>query len=187
MLTNLLVGHKVRLTALDKKDIPTLMRWHQDTAYLRLQDSRPALPRTEATTAAWLDEVDQSKDGFTFAVRLLDNNALIGTAGLDEIEWPHQVGEFFIGIGERQNWRQGYGADASRLVLAYAFEELNLHRVQLTVFSYNEAAIALYEKMGFKREGVFRQFLQRDGQRDGQRHDMYLYGLLRPEWETALY
>ena len=45
--------------------------------------------------------------------------------------------------------------------------------------SSNERAIALYEKAGFRREGVFREF----GQRDGRRYDMYLYGLLRPEWE----
>jgi RimJ/RimL family protein N-acetyltransferase len=52
--------------------------------------------------------------------------------------------------------------------------------VQLTVFSYNLRAIALYEKIGFKREGVYRECLHRDG----RRHDMILYGILRPEWEA---
>ena len=85
MLTNLLAGHKVYLTALDKADVSTLVRWHQDTAYLRLQDSRLAQPHSEAATAAWLDEIDQSKNSFTFAIRALDNDALIGTAGVDEI------------------------------------------------------------------------------------------------------
>jgi RimJ/RimL family protein N-acetyltransferase len=65
-----------------------------------------------------------------------------------------------------------------RLALDYAFSELNLHRVQLTVFAYNARAIALYEKLGFVREGVYREFLHRDG----VRYDMYLYGLLRREW-----
>ncbi len=67
-----------------------------------------------------------------------------------------------------------------RLLLTFAFDELNLHRVQLTVFSYNRPAIALYEKLGFQREGTFREFLQRDG----RRHDMFLYGLLRREWQA---
>ena len=180
MLANLLTGQKVRLTALDKKDVPTLVRWHEDTAYMRLQDSRPALPRSATCIAEWLDEIAKSKDGVTFAISPREGDALLGTAGLDEIEWPHQVGDFFIGIGERQNWRQGYGCEATRLVLDCAFRELNLHRVQLAVFAYNTAAIALYEKVGFQREGVFREFLQRDG----ERHDMYLYGLLRREWEA---
>ena len=57
---------------------------------------------------------------------------------------------------------------------------MNLHRVQLTVFAYNERALALYERLGFQREGVYREFIQRDG----VRYDMYLYGLLRREWEA---
>ena len=75
----------------------------------------------------------------------------------------------------------GYGREAIELTLKFAFHELNLHRIQLTVFSYNERAIALYESFGFKREGVFREHLQRDG----RRYDMYLFGLLRHEWELT--
>ncbi len=67
------------------------------------------------------------------------------------------------------------------LILRFVFHELNLHRIQLTVFSYNERAVALYENLGFTREGVYREHLQRDG----QRHDMYLYGLLRREWSEG--
>jgi RimJ/RimL family protein N-acetyltransferase len=85
-----------------------------------------------------------------------------------------------IAIGDRANWARGYGYDAGELALAFAFDELNLHRVTATVFSYNERSIALVEKLGFRREGAFREFLQRDG----ERHDMLLYGLLRPEWEA---
>jgi len=84
-----------------------------------------------------------------------------------------------IGLGP-DHWDQGYGQEAMRLLLAFGFQELNLYRVQLTVFSYNPRAIRVYEKLGFQREGVFRQALHRDG----QRHDMLLYGLLRPEWEA---
>jgi RimJ/RimL family protein N-acetyltransferase len=62
--------------------------------------------------------------------------------------------------------------------LNYAFSELNMHRIQLTVFSYNERAIALYERLGFRREGTHREQILRDG----KRYDMYLYGLLRREW-----
>lgn len=57
--------------------------------------------------------------------------------------------------------------------------ELNLHRVCLTVFSYNQAARTLYERLGFQHEGLYRE----QTMRDGQRHDMLLYGLLRREWQ----
>jgi len=85
-----------------------------------------------------------------------------------------------IGIGEAEARGKGYGYDAMRLALNFAFNELNLHRIQLTVFSYNAAALALYNKLGFTHEGTYREFLRRDG----QRHDMLLYGLLRDEWTT---
>jgi RimJ/RimL family protein N-acetyltransferase len=84
-----------------------------------------------------------------------------------------------IGLGDRGNWGKGFGWDAMTLLLKFAFHELNLYRVQLTVFSYNERARSLYERLGFTREGVFREHLARDG----SRHDMILYGMLRSEWE----
>jgi RimJ/RimL family protein N-acetyltransferase len=64
------------------------------------------------------------------------------------------------------------------LALDFAFKELNLHRIQLTVYSYNPRAIRMYEKLGFQLEGTYREFLLRDG----QHYDMLLYGLLSHEW-----
>ena len=180
MLSNLLHGERIRLTALHKTDIPTLIRWEEDTVYLRLYNSGLARPRTEAAIAAQLDEINKATNELLFAIRLIDNDDLIGIMGFDGIEWANQVAGLSIGIGDQANWGQGYGFEAIQLALTYAFDELNLHRLQLTVFSYNERAIALYEKCGFKREGVFREYLQRDG----NRHDMILYGLLRHEWES---
>ncbi len=65
--------------------------------------------------------------------------------------------------------------------MRFAFDEVNLRRLSLTVFAYNTRAIRLYEGMGFVREGTFREFLVRDG----QPHDMLLYGLLEREWRAA--
>ena len=126
----------------------------------------------------WLDDTHKSTDTFLFAVRPLDKGELIGYVELDGILWTHRVTGVSIAIGEAKQWGKGYGSEVMQLVLRFAFDELNLHRVQLTVFSYNERAIALYEKLGFQREGVHREHLQRDG----RRYDMYLYGFLRSEW-----
>ena len=115
------------------------------------------------------------------AVRRLEDDTLLGVINIEDILWPHAVGWLSISIGDRANWGKGYGGEAMRLVLNYAFRELNLHRVQLTVFEYNVRAILLYEKLGFRREGVSREFMQRDG----KRYDMYLYGLLSREWSEG--
>ncbi|WP_010529211.1 GNAT family N-acetyltransferase [Lentibacillus jeotgali] len=65
-----------------------------------------------------------------------------------------------------------------RLALAFAFGELNLHRIQLLVFENNKRAIAPYEKCGFKHEGGHREYLARDGKSE----DMLIFGILRREW-----
>ena len=104
---------------------------------------------------------------------------MIGFVELDGIQWTHQTGYIGIALGDREYWGKGYGREAMKLILKFAFHELNLHRVQLSVFSYNERAISLYRKLGFVQEGVLREYLSRDG----QRHDMLYFGLLQQEWQ----
>jgi RimJ/RimL family protein N-acetyltransferase len=170
----------IRLTALTPDGLPTMAHWYEDPEFLRLYDSRPAYPKTEAELGKWLEEVAQDKNTFVFAVRPLDSDELLGYLELDGVDWQHGVCGMGLGFGEETNRGRGYGYEATQLGLRYAFHELNLHRVQVTVFSYNHRSLALVDKVGFRREGVFRERLQRDG----KRHDMFLYGMLRHEWEA---
>lgn len=176
---NLWQGRLVQLTGLTKDDARPLSSWRNDAGFLRLLDAAAARPQSEEQLAKWIDDENKNERSYQFAIRRLDDDVLLGQVGLESILWSHGVAWLSIEIGERANWGKGYGREALALVLGFAFRELNLHRVQLTVFSYNEHAIRLYESLGFRREGTYREFLARDG----QRHDMYLYGLLRGEWE----
>ena len=176
--SNLFRGAKVKLTALNANDAPTIARWATDSDLLRLSDSVPAYPRSEAAVAERLEEQRKDESDYQFGIRLAESDELIGVLDLNGIEWQHRTGWLSISIGDRSKWGRGYGSEAMQLILAYAFQELNLHRIQLSVFEYNERAIALYEKLGFQREGVWREW----GERDGRRFDIHLYGLLRPEW-----
>ena len=178
MISNLLRGQRVRLNALSRADAPVMTLWEEELLFLRLYGSHLARPRSEGAVAEWIEASGKAPDEIVLAIRLIENNKLIGTLGFHEIEWANQVAWLSIGIGDSGYWGQGYGYEATQLALAYAFNELNLYRLNLTVFSYNSRAIKLYEKCGFKQEGVFREYLQRDG----QRYDMVLYGLLRQEW-----
>lgn len=177
----LLRGDRVRLTALRQEDAAQMVGWYQDVGYLRLQDTNTALPKNVAQIAAELEQLNNGSTTLCFAIRTVANDELIGTVGFYELEWANQTAWLGIGIGDRAYWGQGYGTEALRLAVDYAFRELHLYRITLTVIDYNVRAIALYERAGFKREGVFREF----GWRDGRHYDMYLYGLLRPEWEAA--
>lgn len=181
ILSKLLCGDRVRLTALTLDDLQTMARWFENAEFMRLYDARPARPKSVAELIHWLEELQKAKNDFAFAVRPLESKDLVGYVELDGILWPHGVCGFSIAIGDRANWGRGYGYEAAQLALAFAFGEINLHRVTATVFSYNERSIALFEKLGFQREGMYREFLQRDG----KRYDMLLYGLLRHEWEAG--
>ena len=177
----LLTGDLVRLAAVDPQTMAgALSRWGRDSEYWRLLAADPARLHSVKATREWLEkEMDNQLFPFyMFSIRTLEDDSLIGEIGLDGILWSHR--ETFVGIslGERQKWGKGYGTDAMRILLRYAFTELNLQRVSLTVFEYNPRAIRSYEKAGFKVEGRVRQFLNRDG----QRWDMIFMGVLRDEW-----
>lgn len=176
---NLLRGERVRLTAVTPADLPVLTKWWADANFLRLYDSEPAYPKTEAQMAKRIEEGQKGDTTFLFGIRPLTSNDLLGLLEMDGVVWAHGTTFVSIAIGDEENRGKGYGRDAMQLALDFAFRELNLHRVCLTVFSYNPAAIKLYESLGFTREGVYREHVNRDD----QRHDMILYGLLRREWQ----
>lgn len=175
---NLFQGKKVRLSAVTSKDYATVVKWYDDSSFSRNMSSYPAKLQTEEMTASWVESAQKSSSAFPFAIRPLDGEELIGIAMIDEIIWATGVGTLSIGIGDAKHRGQGYGRDVMELLLRYAFDELNLHRLGLTVFSYNENAVGLYEQMGFLHEGTVREY----GKRDGKRYDKLLYGILRSEW-----
>jgi RimJ/RimL family protein N-acetyltransferase len=184
----LLSGTRVRLTALTHDDLPIITKWYQDTEFMRLLDARPASPQSAESLHTWMEEAQKASDGYLFAVRLLENDrlsgdsSLIGFIELDGILWTHGTAWFSIAIGLSEYREKGYGTEAARLTLAFAFQELNMHRVQATVFSYNRRSMAMFERLGFQREGAFREFIHRDG----ERYDMLLYGILRREFEKPM-
>ncbi len=144
---------------------------------MRLVDAIPAAPRTAEDLKK--EFLQASPNTFRFGMRQIDDEAILGVVQLQSILWTHGVAWLAIEIGKTHQNR-GYGQEAIRLALKFAFHELNLYRVQLSVYSYNTRGIAAYEKVGFKHEGTYREFLFRDG----KRYDMLLYSILRPEWEA---
>jgi RimJ/RimL family protein N-acetyltransferase len=181
-VSGLFQGERVQLTSITPEDAPTMARWYEDGAFGRLWDADTSRPRSEGQIRDWFNETAQNKSAFAFAIRLKDTRELIGYLDIDSIIWNNGVAWISLAIGEPAQRGKGYGEEAMRLALKFAFHEINLHRLQLTVFEYNDRAIRLYERLGFVREGTYREFLNRDG----QRYDMYLYGLLRREWEEKI-
>jgi RimJ/RimL family protein N-acetyltransferase len=185
MSNNLFQGELVRFVAAEPQLAAGLFaKWMRDSEFVRLLDTDPARLLSVDKYKEWFEKdlVEQQKnDELFFLIRTLEEDLTIGLIGLDGIQWVHGDAWVGIGLGEREYWGEGYGTDAMRILQRYAFEELNLHRLSLSVFEYNSRAIRSYEKAGFVIEGRVRQFLNRDG----RRYDMIFMGILRDEWKES--
>ncbi len=180
MPVDLFRGDLVRLTAEEPGAIAQAYAgWNLNSELVRLLDNDPARLWSEKKLKE-REEVEKDPARWTeFMVRTLSDDRLIGFVGLFWLNLSQ--GEAFtgIGIGDESMWGKGYGTDAIRLALRYAFAELNLRRVSLTVFEYNPRAIRSYQKAGFVIEGRMRGLLLREG----RRWDLIYMGILRQDWE----
>jgi RimJ/RimL family protein N-acetyltransferase len=179
-MEDLFKGHLVRLAGVDPEEVgKSFAQWNRDSEYMRLLDSDPPRLHSAKATKDWLEKhISEEKDTFWFTIRALEDDRLLGDADLEVINRGSREAFVGLGIGERDFWGKGYGTDAMRLLLRYAFLELGLRRVTLNVFEYNQRAIRSYEKAGFRLEGRQRQYIQREG----HRWDLLYMGILREEW-----
>lgn len=174
----LLKGQNLSLGALKEKDIDVLASWYENTEFLRFYDFHPALPKTREQLRK-IYETEGNDTFIPFAIKLNETDKMIGLLEIDGISHSNRFAWISIGFGDYTQRGKGYGFEALSLATEFAFNELNLERLQLNVLSYNLAAIRLYEKIGFVKEGTYREAVLRDG----KKHDLLLYGLLRKEWK----
>jgi len=135
--SHLFRSSRVRLAALTETDAESFARWSDDAEYLRFYDTEYALPRSADYYRTDIKAQLNNKNAFEFGIRLLEDDRLIGSVSLHTIEWNNRSARLSIGIGEQECRHRGFGSEVLRLVLRYAFDELNLNRVGLDVIAYN--------------------------------------------------
>jgi len=180
-MNNILTGKLVRLAAFDPEEVgKSFSTWTRDSEYWRLMDAGAAfMPSAKDAVKHFEKEVEELNAGsYFFAVRTIPEDKLIGEMVLEVVNWTGRDAFVGLSIGGRENWDKGYGTEMVNLLLRFAFTEINLRRVTLTVFEYNPRAIRVYEKVGFRHEGRERKSLNREG----RRWDMVFMGILREEW-----
>ncbi len=180
-MKDVLTGKLVRLSAFDPEEMgKAFVRWNQNSEYFRLLNSSARPMKSAKSNAKWMEEevAETSPANYYFSIHTLAEDKLIGELGLDVVDWVGRDAFVGIGIGETEYWSKGYGTDTMNVLLRYAFTEINLKRVTLTVFEYNPRAIRSYEKVGFRHEGHLRNLLNREGRRW---NEVYM-GILREEW-----
>jgi RimJ/RimL family protein N-acetyltransferase len=134
-------------------------------------------PLHEAEALAWLERLRTAP--FTWIIE--HDGRPIGEIRLHSLEAKDRTARIAIGIFDPRCLGQGLGTEAMRLVLAYAFDTLGLHRIDLRVLTFNARAIACYQKCGFVIEGRLRQAALING----ERHDDLIMGLLASEFHAG--
>lgn len=174
----MLRGEKVVLRAIARQDLPRLHGFADDLEVELAGGGDPPLPRPLERLQRDFDReaAELPSDRTNFAVEA--DGKLIGQCGLFNMDWTARHAELGIAIGDREYWGRGYGRDAVRVILEYAFRLRNLRRVWLEVHAANERAIRSYRACGFVEEGRQREHVWLDG----RYVDNVLMGVLREEW-----
>lgn len=174
----MLKGKNVNLRALKRSDIDSLLRWFDDPEVIQYVNFH--LPMTEMAEEKYIENVATSSSDVVFIIEALDDdNRPIGTMGLHGINPKDQNCFIGIGIGEKSHWGKGYGTEATQLIIEYGFHQLNLHRIWASVLAYNERSLRMLKTLGFQEEGRQREAMYKNG----EFHDIVIFGLLRDEWE----
>jgi RimJ/RimL family protein N-acetyltransferase len=176
----MLQGKLVRLRRPEPDDVDRVLRWINDTEVTQYLAARYPVSRAQET--AWLERVSKQgpADGVVLAIETLAGSRHIGTISLDRVQPDDRHATLGIMIGEKDCWGAGYGTDAIVTLLRYAFDWMNLHRIDLKVWSENPRAIASYLKCGFVMEGRLRQ----DYYQRGAYHDILHMGILAGEFRA---
>ncbi|MFF5292666.1 GNAT family N-acetyltransferase [Paractinoplanes globisporus] len=178
---NALTGERVRLRELREEDLADLVSWWQDPDVMVTQTSGPFHPRPADAIAEQFRSWNRNAGtdaGLTVVNRA--EGTVIGHVALFGAEAHNRTATFAIIIGPPFQG-QGYGTEATRLMVGYGFTELGLHRIQLAATGFNERALHTYEKVGFVEEGRDRQAIFRGG----KWHDQVRMGILDHEWWAA--
>jgi len=173
-------GERVRLRAIEREDIPRFVEWLNDPEVIA--GLLVSLPMSMADETRWFEGLgSRAPEARPLAIDIREAGGWrhIGSTGLEGILWTNRTAEFGILIGEKSLWNQGYGTEATRLMVKHGFETLNLNRIFLHVYETNPRAMRAYEKVGFVREGIMREARYING----VYINVVLMSILRSEWD----
>lgn len=159
-----LTGEKVHLRAICAEDASAeYLNWINDAETTKGLVTG-TFPSNMEDLRNYLSHVSKDPKTVMFAICLKGSNQHIGNIKLDNFDWVSRTAELGVLLGAKDSWGKGVGTDSCTLLLNYAFNQLNLRKVSLTVYDNNPGAIRLYEKLGFQTEGRLRKHIFAEGE-----------------------
>jgi RimJ/RimL family protein N-acetyltransferase len=165
----------------DRDDLDTIVEWMEDPDFQRFLYGDPARSpkQIREQIVGMLGRVSNQNLPNGIYLIIDSPKGPIGLLSLQQISWRNRTCSIDIYLGRKEMRAGVMAAIAFLRAMEYAFDELNLHRVSAYIYSFNKASWRIMEHSGAQREMVLKDHVSRDG----ELHDMYCYGFLRPDYE----
>lgn len=170
-----------KLRELSRSDIPEVNLWRSDKELISFLGA-PFRYIDQEIDERWFDSYLNNRSN-TIRCAIIDDakpEEILGMVALTNIDWVPRTGILHIMIGNSGNRNRGIGTFAVSEILKHAFDDMNLHRVELEVLTSNDRAIHLYEKIGFEREGIKKQAAFKSG----EYVDVLFMAILKDKWKS---
>ncbi|GIN73775.1 aminoglycoside N(6')-acetyltransferase [Bacillus sp. J14TS2] len=174
-----LEGKRIYLRPIENEDLDLFYTTLWDKEGRKLTGTQTVFSRSNVQK--WFESISSDNSRIDLIICLQDNNQTIGEMAMLNIDNQNRNAVVRISIFDREFLGDGYGTEAMSLLLSFGFDILNLHRVGLDVYSFNQRAIKSYKKLGFKQEGIIRDELFYDG----EYHDSIIMGILKSEFNKV--
>ena len=172
--------HRIYLRALEPNDYETSVKWRNDPEIQAMVGGHSYFVSGEREKE-WVRNAMFSNDKIVLAICLVENDKYIGNIMLQEIDYIDGTAHLPILIGDKEEWGKGYASEARFMMLKFAFEERKLNRIWALVKEDNIGSIKTLEKCGYKKEGVLRQSIFRNG----KYYDQVMMAVLKEDFDTA--
>lgn len=174
-------GNLVRLREYRREDLAMAKDYVNDSEVRQYTEPNVPYLYTMANEEKWYEALSARSDIYSFAIEDIKTGDYIGGCGVNEVDWKNSKVVVGIFIGNKAYRDRGYGTDAMKTLVRFIFEQMNVNKIKLEVYSFNARAIKCYEKAGFKKEAVLKEELFRNG----QYHDVIEMSIFKKDYFEA--
>lgn len=175
------MNNRIYLRALEPDDYKVTVEWRHDEEIQKMVGGPKYFVSSEKEKE-WVKNCIFDNSRMVLGICLKENDKLIGTVNIQEIDWINRSCHVPILLGDKAEWSKGYATEARMLALKFAFDERGMERVWATIMDTNIASVKMHEKCGYKQEGIQRRAVFKDG----RFHDLIMMSILKEEF-CAIY
>lgn len=178
----MLKGNRVYLCALEREDLPHLMKWRNQTEFRKYFREYREI-NSDMQNNRYEKKVINNSSTIMFAIRDVKNDELLGCCGLCYINWVHRNSDLSLYIGKDNAYidDKGYAKESCQLLFDYGFLELGLEKIWSELYEFDSKKISLYQQLGMQLDGTLRnQYYY-----DGKWWNSKIFSILNADWKEG--